>query len=492
MRWIENRNSLRLAGVSGLLALVVGLSACATNPATGQRQLALISESEEIRMGQETDEQVVAQMGIYGDEELQQYVNDIGQRLAAASERPELPWTFRVVDDPVVNAFALPGGYIYVTRGILAHMSSEAELATVLGHEIGHVTARHSVSQMSKQQLLGIGLVAGMVASPEAARYADLLQTGLGLLTLKFSRDDERQADELGLRYMLRGNYDPREMPKVFAMLGRVSAAASEGGRVPGWLATHPDPGSREELARTALSSVDLSADAVVGRDRFMGVIDGMAYGINPREGFFRESRFLHPDLAFEFTFPAGWQKANQKQRVAAMNPDENVLLQLTLAEQESPSSALAEFLRQEGINTGQRWSEQLNGLPAEGAAFSAELQSQGGTSRRILGRVGFVAYDGNVYQLLAYGLESPFRAADGEVVTWMRSFKKLTDRRALAAQPHRIDIVNLRSDSTIAGVQSSAPSSVDEEELALINGVATTETMPAGFAFKRVVGEEW
>ncbi len=491
MSRIQHPRLLRLVGLTGLLTVAVGLQACATNPATGQKQLALISESEEIRMGRETDEQVVTQMGIYGDEELQQYVNAIGQRLAAASERPDLPWTFRVVDDPVVNAFALPGGYIYVTRGILAHMSSEAELATVLGHEIGHVTARHSVSQMSKQQLLGIGLVAGMVASPEAARYADLLQTGLGLLTLKFSRDDERQADELGLRYMLRGNYDAREMPTVFAMLGRVSEAASEGGRVPGWLATHPDPGSREELARTALASIDLSGDPIIGRDQFMDTIDGVAYGINPREGFFRGPRFLHPDLAFEFTFPEGWQKANQKQRVAAMNADENVLLQVTLSAQDSPSSALVEFLRQEGINAGQRWKERLNGLPAEGAAFDAELQAQG-TTRSILGRVGFVDYNGNVYQLLAYGLETAFRAVDSEVVSWMRSFRKLTDRRALAAQPHRIEIVRLRSDSTIADMQRSAPSSVDDEELALINGVDVSQTLPAGFAFKRVVGEEW
>src|SRR5256885_141359 len=156
-------------------------------------------------------------------------------RLAATSERPNLPWTFRVVDDPVVNAFALPGGFIFVTRGILAHVNSEAELAGVVGHEIGHVTARHSVSQMSKQQLAQLGLAVGALASPDVGRYAGVASQALGVVFLKYSRDDESQADELGLRYMRRATYDPREMPHVFEMLARVSQAQG-GGRVPGWL----------------------------------------------------------------------------------------------------------------------------------------------------------------------------------------------------------------------------------------------------------------
>ena len=161
-------------------------------------------------MGKEADAQIPQQLGLYDDRELQDYVNDLGQRLAADSERPHLPWTFRVVDDDVVNAFALPGGFIYVTRGILSHMSDEAELAGVLGHEIGHVTARHSVNQMSKGMLAQIGLGVGSVLSPEVANLAGLAQTGLSLLFLKYGRDDERQADELAFRYGARADYDPR------------------------------------------------------------------------------------------------------------------------------------------------------------------------------------------------------------------------------------------------------------------------------------------
>jgi predicted Zn-dependent protease len=239
MRWMQ---SYGLRGALVALLLVAVAPACSVNPATGKQQLNLISESQEIAMGKEADAQIVAQMGLYPDQALQAYVQSLGARLAAKSERPQLGWTFRVLDDPLVNAFALPGGYVYVTRGIMAHLESEAELAGVLGHEIGHVTARHSVNQMSKQQLAGLGLGIGMIVRPELQQLGDLAQTGMALLFLKYSRDDERQADELGLRYALRGNYDPREIPGVFSLLERVSAAAGAG-RAPSWLATHPDPG---------------------------------------------------------------------------------------------------------------------------------------------------------------------------------------------------------------------------------------------------------
>src|SRR5438093_2557951 len=151
------------------LLLVAGAAlACATNPATGARQIMLVSESQEIAMGRDYDKQVAASIGLYADTALQRWIQQFGTRLAATSERPKLPWTFRVVDDPVVNAFALPGGYIYVTRGILAHLNSEAELAGVVGHEIGHVTARHPASQTSKQQLAPLGLAVASIASPDS------------------------------------------------------------------------------------------------------------------------------------------------------------------------------------------------------------------------------------------------------------------------------------------------------------------------------------
>src|SRR6267143_1986312 len=226
-----------MRAVIPLLLASLSLAGCVVNPATGARQFMLVSESQEIALGWEYDQQVAASIGLYPDSALQRWIQQFGARLAATSERPNLPWTFHVVDDPVVNAFALPGGYIFVTRGILAHLNSEAELAGVVGHEIGHVTARHSVSQMSKQQIAQLGLAVGTIASPEFGRYSGLATQALGVLFLKYTRDNESQADDLGLRYMRRVNYDPREMPHVFEMLARVSQSQG-GGRVPEWLAT--------------------------------------------------------------------------------------------------------------------------------------------------------------------------------------------------------------------------------------------------------------
>jgi predicted Zn-dependent protease len=240
------RGELARIALAAAAAMLL-MAGCSMNPATGQRQLALIGEQQEIALGQQSAESALAQFGRYDDAELQEYVAGVGQRLAAASERPNLPWSFTVVDDPVVNAFALPGGPIFVTRGILAHFGSEAELASVLGHEIGHVTARHSVEQMSTAQLANLGLGVAMIASESFRPYAGLAAQGLQLMFLKFSRDDESQSDELGLRYMTRTGYDPNEMPKMFATLDRISAAQGEGGRIGD--STH-QPGAPREHRR--------------------------------------------------------------------------------------------------------------------------------------------------------------------------------------------------------------------------------------------------
>ncbi|MEE8061265.1 MAG: M48 family metallopeptidase, partial [Gemmatimonadales bacterium] len=229
-----------------LVACAALVWACAVNPVTGKRELSLISESQEIRMGQEGAQSVVNTIGLYPDSSLQAYVARLGQSMAVASERPQLPWSFAVVNDATVNAFALPGGQIFVTRGILTHFNSEAELMSVLGHEIGHVTAKHSVSQISKAQIAQLGLGVGMVLTPSLDVLHQVAGSGLQVLFLKFGRDDEAQSDELGFRYMVEAGYDPREATDIFELLGRLGG----GGRLPEWQSTHPDPENRS--ARSA------------------------------------------------------------------------------------------------------------------------------------------------------------------------------------------------------------------------------------------------
>jgi predicted Zn-dependent protease len=470
-----------------LLVAVFGVAlaaACATNPATGRRELMLVSEAQEIRLGREADPDIVGAFGLYPDSAWQQYVERLGRRLAALSERPGLPWTFRVLDDPVVNAFALPGGFNYVTRGILAYFNSEAELVAVMGHELGHVTARHGARQMTQQQFGQAGLVASLILVPRLQDFAGLARAGLGLLFLKFSRDDERQADELGLRYLYRAGYDPREMPKVFAMLERVSQAAG-GERLPGWLSTHPDPEDRQQHIAQLIAQLpqDLAGRAV-RHDEYLRRLDGLVFGANPREGFFRGSLFLHPDLEFEFRFPEGWRTANRKREVLAQSPAHDALMQLSVAEDPSPAAGLRAFLAQPGVMAGPVSGRDINGLPAALAAF--EAQTSDGS---LIGVVAFVRHGSLTYRLLAYGLPSRWPGSEAAVLGAIQSFRPLADRAALGVQPLRLEIVRVDRAMSLTEFHKLHPSSVDLAQLARLNQLEPEAALVPGQLVKRVVG---
>src|SRR5262245_4254840 len=295
---------------------------CARNPVTGKRQIVLVSESQEIAMGRESDTQVRREYGVADSPALQDYVQTIGKKLVAVSHRPNLEWHFTVVDSPVVNAFAIPGGYVYITRGILAYFGNEAELAGVMGHEIAHVTARHTVQQLTRTQLAQIGLGVGSVLSPTFGQFGDLADNGLGLLFLRFSRDSEREADRLGVEYSSRAAYDPREVSNFFEVLGRLSAAGDRA-TIPGWLSTHPDPPERVQatrmLAQEWIQMLGLTAERmVVNRDNLIRSIDGLVFGNDPREGFSEGREFYHPTLQFQIAFPDGWQVENTRMAVIA------------------------------------------------------------------------------------------------------------------------------------------------------------------------------
>jgi predicted Zn-dependent protease len=470
---------------SGLWAALGAAAACSVNPVTGRRELSFVSEAQEIQMGREYDQQVVATMGLYQDEAMQRYVQDLGARMAARSERPNLPWTFRVIDDPVVNAFALPGGFIYVTRGIMAHLNTEAQLAGVIGHEIGHVTARHSVQQMTTQTLAQAGLVVGVLLKPELADYAGLASGALGVLFLKFGRDDESQADELGFRYMRTQRYDPRELAEVFGVLERVSAVEG-GGRLPEWASTHPDPVNRREkaIARAdTLPAAELQ-QALVNREEYLRRLDGMVYGPNPREGYFKGSRFFHPDMRFELTFPDGWKTVNQKSVVAGVSPREDAIFQLTLAEGGSPAEAARAFFGQQGLSGSPR-PGRINGLEAVGGDFAATTEN--GVLR---GTAVFVAQGNAVIRLLGYAGDANWPGYDAAVNRSIQSFRTLTDRDALNVQPWRLDIVTLERTMTPQEFAQRNAGPVDATRLALLNQVDQGGRLMARNLAKRVVGD--
>ncbi|MEK7329475.1 MAG: M48 family metallopeptidase, partial [Candidatus Eisenbacteria bacterium] len=291
------RDVLRVVPAA-VLALAALLAGCATNPVTGRREFSLVSAGQEDRIGREGYAAVLAEYGTYSDSSIQRYVNDVGQKLARVSHLPDLDWHFTVIDDPAVNAFAMPGGYIYVTRGILAHLNSEAQLAGVLGHEIGHVTHRHSAEQLTRQQISGLGLGVASLLSPMVSRYGELAQQALGLMFLKFSRTHETEADELGVDYATRAGYEPDAIPSTYAMLKRVGERGGQ--RLPGFLSTHPDPGDRgvrtAELARAARAG---KTGLVTRRPEYVRRLEGMVFGADPRQGYFERDDYYHPGLGF-------------------------------------------------------------------------------------------------------------------------------------------------------------------------------------------------
>ena len=478
----RHRSVTRFAAAAAVAGIVCS-PACATNPATGRRQISLVSEAQEKQLGQQADQEVAGSIGLYEDADLQAYVRRIGDALAARSERPSLPWTFRLVDDPAVNAFALPGGYVYVTRGLLSYLSSEAELAAVMGHEIGHITARHSVSQISKAQLANIGLTVGMIVRPELRNYGSLAEAGLGLLFLKYGRDAEREADNLGLRYVTRHGYDPRPMADVFTILELVSAQENKG-RVPGWLSTHPNPGDRRERIGREIAALG-GAPGTLGRDRadYLRRIDGIEFGEDPREGFFQQNTFYHPEMRFKFAFPPGWKTSNQKQAVGATSPNQDAVIVITLARRESPEIASREFFSQGGVQQGTAWRGDINGLPAVAHSFAA--QTQQGVLR---GLAAFVTHQGKVFQILGYTPSSRWPRYQQFMTQALNSFDRLTERRYLDVAPKKVSIVNVSRAMSLREFAERYPSTVPLETLAIINETSVDGTIEPGPA-KRVVG---
>jgi len=481
----------RVLAFSFLLGSVVAISlafeGCSTNPATGKRQISLVSTSQEAAMGRESDPAVLAEYGLYGDSTVQHYVDSVGQRIASVSHLPTLGWHFRVLDSPVVNAFAIPGGYIYITRGIMAYLNSEAQLAGVLGHECGHVTARHSAQQITRSQIAGVGLLASAVFVGALRPYTGLAQQGLGLLFLKYSRDNETQADELGVGYATKAAYDPRVIPETYSMLKRVGER--QGAQLPGFLSTHPDPGDREirtsQLAQAAVAGGrrDLHIDA----PPYRGHIEGIVYGDDPRAGYFVANRFYHPDLGIEMIFPDGWKTLNQPSSVVASSKSAGGLMELTLQTSKDSTATPDQFVRSllddKKILDASGRAESFRDFPA----WIGQVLAQGEGGRQAL-IAGFVRIrPGQFLQVLGQS-GSVGDAASEQILASIRSIATLRDPDKRNVTADRVHVVIADHGGTFTELVSRmGPQALSLEETAILNNMRATSTYPAGTPIKIV-----
>lgn len=472
-----------------LLALLVAtIAACAVNPVTGRREISLMSEAQEISLGRESDAQIRAEMGVYEDPALQQYVSGIGLRLAKLSERPSLPWQFTVVDQPAINAFALPGGFIYLTRGILPFLDNEAELAGVLGHEIGHVTARHSAQQYTRTIGGLVGLAAVGVFVPAARPFGQASQQALGLLFLKYGRADELQADQLGARYEATGGWDPAGVPGMLSTLGRLDEAAGDRKGVPNFLSTHPDPLSRVSEIQPAVRQLTAGrTNLVVDREAMLRRADGLIWGDNPAQGIARGSTFLHPPLRFRVDFPEKWEVANSPSQVVAKAPGAEVYMLLQLVQKPEGTGIqdiAVRHMQAAGFQAvdGQRTT--INGREAFIGRYQGQIQESPATMRG-----AHISHDGKIY-LLA-GLTSPalFQQADAAFGTSIRSFRALTAAEADAIQPTVIDLHVVRQGDTWASLAERSRGAIRAETLAILNHQTPGSLPPVGQRVKIIVG---
>ena len=463
--------------------LLLLLSGCARNPVTGKKQLVLMSEKQEIAMGQEADPQIVAAYGLYEDKTLQDFINQKGQEMARISHRSQLDYTFRILDSPIINAFALPGGYVYFTRGIMAHFNNEAEFAGVLGHEIGHITARHSVAQQRNSLLSQLGLIAGVVLVPEFGQFADEASQGLSLMLLKFGRDAERQSDALGVEYSSRIGYDASEMAGFFNTLER-NQVASGAGELPEFLSTHPSPAGREaavaKLAEEWKAKLNLT-DPRVNRDSYLKMLDGLVYGEDPRQGFLENRTFYHPELKFEFAVPAAWSFQNTPQQVQMAEKQGKAMMTLTLVEGSSLQEASSSVLKQYVMELVEAEEIIVNGLKA--IRMEAGQQQQ----ETIIKTLSYVIeHGGFYYNLMGITHTESFDAFESVFLASMNSFRELKDTEKLNRKPERIRLKTVASDGTLQQVLSGFGVAKDRlEEVSLINGMSLSDPVRKGTLIK-------
>lgn len=473
--------------LSVFLTVPILYNSCATNPVTGKKQVVLMSESQEIAMGKEADPQIIAQYGLYEDKALQAFITEKGKQMAAISHRPKLDYQFRIVDSDIINAFAVPGGYVYFTRGIMAHFNNEAEFAGVLGHEIGHITARHSVEQQRNAVLGQIGIIAGVVLAPDLAQYAEAASQGVGLLLLKFGRDAERESDKLGVEYSSKIGYDAKEMAGFFQTLERKSAESGQG-ELPGFLSTHPNPGDRfvtvGKLATEWKQKLNLT-NAQVNRNTYLKKIEGLIYGEDPKQGYLENGVFYHPVLKFQFSVPTGWNYQNTPTQVQMAPKDGKAVMMMTLAKGNSLQTAASGFLQQNNLQLLDSKDVNVNGLPA--LAMMADVKPQEGQQQQPVRTVSyFIQYGELIYLLLGIAGTSDFDNYFSLFTNAQQSFKELRDAAKLNKKPERVRIKTVNSSTTLdQALRSNKADTKRLEELAILNGMKLTDRVEQGTLIK-------
>jgi predicted Zn-dependent protease len=476
-----------------IFVLLLLIPSCAINPVTGKKQFMLMSEAQEVALGAQYDPSVVATFGVYDNQEILDFISQKGIEMGKISHRPNLEFHFKILDSPVINAFAVPGGYIYLTRGILAQFNNEAELIGVLGHEMGHVTARHSASQQSKQQLGQLLLIGGMIASEQFREFGEYAMQGMQLLFLKFSRDNEREADRLGVEYSSKIHYDAHKMADFFDVLNKMQMASNHAG-VPTFMSTHPDPGDRynavHKKSKEWQDSLQYS-NWTVNEDNYLRMIDGMVYGEDPRQGFVESNNFYHPELKFKYPVPPGWQLINSPMQVQMAPKDGKAMMIFSLTQQKTLEEASQQTLSDLKLAVLSTKRTTVNRFPAIATISQQVTQNQQTGQEQIIKVMSyFIQYNGGIYVFHGVAADADFNSYYRVFESTMVNFDRLNERSKLNVRPQRIKILSVQRTGTLADAFKYFKVPQNQiNELALLNNTELTDRVQKGKLIK-IIGD--
>ncbi len=477
------------AGILAAMSLSL-LTGCAVNPVTGQRSVVLTSPAQERDLGREQAQEVQRDMGLVSDpERTVAYVQAVGQRLVEQVQQSDFTFEFHVVDMEEPNAFALPGGYIYVSRGLLALINSEDELANVLGHEIGHVLARHAGRRMSVSAPLAIlsGIAAaatGMVSPALGGVVSGIGQVTGGLLLASYSRDQEREADRMAMELSARAGWNPEGMSHLLRTLERDEDARPEQQRQLSFFATHPRTAERVATTAAAASSYTRAAASPIASDRsaVLARLDGLLVGKDPAQGFFVKDRFVQPAMNFSLRFPAEWRRQNARAFVAAAPRDGSAVMLLSLAgagtDPLPPARKAAADMGGDPERSVRATS--VNGLPA--ARLGGVVRTDRGP---VYLHLTWIAYRAQVYQVTGMCGAAGADAYRPTFETVAASFQPLSASERAGVMETRLRTQPARGGEDIARFVKRTGSTWSPAETAIANALESDAIFARGQAVK-------
>lgn len=488
LNWTKLPLKIKQTIKASFVVALLGVAACSVNPATGDRQFtALLPAANEARIGAEEHKKVEATYGGFMTGPIANYVSQIGQKVAANTERNDVQYKFYVVDSAEVNAFALPGGYIYISRGLLTLANSEAELAAVLGHEIAHVTARHAAERMSQGFVVGLG-AAVLGAASGSSGVAQAANLGSNLYISSYSRGQESESDELGIRYLTRAGYDPMAMADFLSSLDAQSKLdAREAGRNGtgfNYFSTHPLTAQRvQEAAADARQYPNQGAE---NRGKYLSMINGLTYGDSAKQGFARGNNFYHPEIGFAFEVPKGSKITNGTSQVAANHPNGTVILfdQGKAQGNPSPLAYLTNtWLRDQNAKDAE--SITINGMRAATASFAGSVQGKPMTIR-------LVAIEWKAGEFFRFSLAIPKGVSSAfmsELKKSTYSFRRLSDSEKKAIQPKKLYVLQAPAGASVGLMASKMDVDGNKtEKFLILNGMTSNDKIIVGQPYKIVV----